>query len=212
MSNKSDKYKHLKQIKDEVVALKQSPLYQYRVKNKYKPVIGHGDHNAKIMFIGEAPGKNEAETGVPFCGAAGRVLNELLETINLTREQVYVTNIVKDRPPNNRDPTTEEIKLYSPFLIKQIQIISPGILATLGRFSMEFIMKEFGLKEELNKISLLHGQTFVTKHSPKSSKYQTKKPVQIVPLYHPAVALYNASKKPILEKDFQILETMASLI
>ncbi len=202
MSN--SKYEQLKKIKDEVVALTNSLLYEYRVKNKNKPVIGQGDHDAKIIFIGEAPGKNEAETGVPFCGAAGRVLDELLALINLKRQDVYVTNVVKDRPPNNRDPTPQEIELYSPFLIRQIEIIKPAVIATLGRFSMEFIMKQYGLENELGKISTLHGKSFVT---PKEFGSR-----QVVPLYHPAVALYNASQKKVLEEDFGVLATILSLI
>jgi DNA polymerase len=198
------KYEQLKQIKDEIIALKISPLFQYRIKNHYKPVIGQGDHDAKIMFIGEAPGKNEAETGVPFCGAAGRVLNKLLASINLNREQVYVTNIVKDRPPNNREPTPVEIELYSSFLIRQIEIIQPQIIATLGRFSMEFIFKAYDLEDQLQKISLMHGKTFIT-----TVNYGQ---IQVLPLYHPAVALYQASQRQILEEDFKILETTLTLV
>ena len=99
-----DRTEELRKIKDEIINAKNSPLYGYRIKNKYFPVIGEGSHNAKIMFIGEAPGKNEAETGRPFCGAAGHVLDELLESIGLNRKEVYITNILKDRPPENRDP------------------------------------------------------------------------------------------------------------
>lgn len=202
MSN--PKYEQLKKIKDEVIALTSSPLYEYRIKNKNKPVIGQGDHDAKIMFVGEAPGKNEAETGVPFCGAAGRVLDELLTSINLKRQEVYVTNIVKDRPPNNREPSPQEIELYSPFLVMQVEIIKPAIIATLGRFSMEFIMKQFGLEEELGKISTLHGKSFITSKEHGS--------IQVVPLYHPAVALYNASQKKTLLEDFQVLATIISFL
>ena len=197
------KFEQLKNIRDEVINLHESPLFQYRLKNHYKPVIGQGNHDAKIMFIGEAPGENEAKTGIPFCGAAGRVLNELLTSINLKREDVYVTNIIKDRPPHNRDPSPQEIILYAPFLVRQIQIISPSIVATLGRFSMEFVMKEFGLEEQIDKISLLHGKVFVT-----PAQFGSR---QVVPLLHPAVALYNGSQKKILEEDFQILSTILSL-
>ena len=101
----------LKQIRDEIMALKDSPLYEYRVSNKYFPVIGEGSHEAKIMFIGEAPGKNEALTAKPFCGASGKILDQLLESVGIHRPDVYVTNIVKDRPPENRDPTFSEIAL-----------------------------------------------------------------------------------------------------
>src|SRR3989338_9321442 len=99
----------LRSIKDEVLALKESPLYTERIKNGVFPVIGEGNHDAKIMFVGEAPGKTEAATGRPFAGAAGKILDELLASISINRSDVYITNIVKDRPPLNRDPSPEEI-------------------------------------------------------------------------------------------------------
>ena len=146
------------------------------------------------MFIGEAPGKNEAETGRPFCGASGRVLDELLESIDLNRENVYVTNILKDRPPNNRDPLKTEIDLYAPFLEEQIGIIQPKVVATLGRFSMEFILRRFGAFQASQKISQVHGTVI---------KVQTSYGLaSVVPLFHPAAALYNASQRDTLEKDF----------
>src|SRR3989344_3019718 len=114
MINKKERA--LKAIKDEILCLVSSPLYKERIKNKYFPVIGEGNHSAKIMFIGEAPGETEAKKGRPFCGAAGKRLDELIESIGLKREDVYITNVVKDRPPNNRDPSQAEIELYSPFL------------------------------------------------------------------------------------------------
>jgi len=189
----------LKKIKDEIVNAKNSPLYNFRTKNKFLPVIGEGNHCTKIMFIGEAPGKNEAETGRPFCGAAGHILDELLESIGLDRKQVYVTNIVKDRPPMNRDPLPEEIEFYGPFLDRQIEILKPKVIATLGRFSMSYIMKKFGLESELKSISQIHGKVF-----PAGAPYGQ---VKIVPLYHPAVAIYNASEKETLKKDFKILQS-----
>lgn len=188
----------LKQIHDELVNFKESPLYKYRTENNYYPVVGEGSHYAKIIFIGEAPGKNEALTAKPFCGASGRILDELLRSINLKREDVYVSNIVKDRPPENRDPTPQEIELYAPFLDRQINIIQPAVIATLGRFSMKYIMDKFGLASETGPISKLHGQIFEAK-----SSWGT---VKIIPLYHPAVALYGASKKVYLLNDFKVLE------
>src|SRR3989339_335342 len=186
----------LKKVKDDVVALKNSPLYKYRV----KPVIGEGDHFSKIMFIGEAPGKNESETGRPFCGAAGRVLDELLSSVGLKREEVYITNIVKDRPPENRDPLPEEIDLYAPFLDRQIDIIQPHVVATLGRFSMAYIMNRFGLQDQLKNISQMHGKVFET-----NSNYGK---INIVPLFHPPVALYNGSTKETLKEDFKVLKNL----
>ena len=194
MENRTDQ---LKKIKDEIVAAKNSPLYDFRTKNNFLPVIGEGDHYAKIMFIGEAPGKNEALTGRPFCGAAGHILNELLQSINIKRQDVYVTNIVKDRPPFNRDPLPEEIEFYAPFLIRQIEIIKPEVIATLGRFSMAYIMKKFGLESELKSISIMHGKVFCVGE------------IKIIPLYHPAVAIYNAHEKETLKKDFEILKHFA---
>ena len=195
-----ERTKQLKKIKDEIVNAKNSPLYNFRIKNKFLPVIGEGNHYTKIIFIGEAPGKNEALTGRPFCGAAGHILDELLKSIGLDRKEVYVTNIVKDRPPFNRDPLPEEIEYYGPFLDRQIEIIKPEIIATLGRFSMAYIMKKFGLESELKSISVIHGKIF----SAKTSYGEIK----IIPLYHPAVAIYNNNTMEILKKDFEILKNL----
>ncbi len=188
----------LEQIKDEVVNLKESPLYQERIDNKVFPVIGEGSHDASIMFVGEAPGKNEAATGKPFCGASGRILTELIESIGLTREDVYITNVVKDRPTDNRDPLPEEIKIYAPFLERQINIIQPKVIATLGRYSMAYIMEHFGLQSELSNISKIHGKAFDAK-----AEYGT---IKIVSLYHPAVALYQNSLKQQMFEDFKIIK------
>jgi len=193
----TDRSEQLRAIRDAVVNLTESPLYEYRRNNGYFPVIGQGDHYADIMFIGEAPGKNEAETGRPFCGASGRVLDELLASIDLKREDVYVTNILKDRPPNNRDPLKNEIELYTPFLERQLDIIQPKVIATLGRFSMEFILRRFGAFQANQKISQLHGTVIKVR-----TGYGR---ASVVPLFHPAAALYNASQRTTLEKDFQVL-------
>ena len=193
-----DKRELMRQIRDEVLNLKRSPLYDERVANKVFPVIGEGSHDAAIMFIGEAPGKNEAKTGRPFCGMSGRVLDELLASAGIKRGDVYITNIVKDRPPFNRDPSPDEIEVYAPFLDRQIEIIQPKILATLGRFSMAYIMKKFGLEPELGPISEMHGRVFVW-----NANFGK---IKIVPLYHPAVAIYNRNTKSVLMKDFEILK------
>ena len=195
-----DRTEQLRKIKDEIINAKNSPLYDFRIKNKFLPVIGEGNHYAKIMFIGEAPGKNEALTGRPFCGAAGKILDELLLSADIARNEVYVTNIVKDRPPFNRDPEPQEIEFYAPFLDRQIEIIKPEVIATLGRFSMNYIMKKLALEHELKSISIIHGKTFTAKTS-----YGE---IKIIPLYHPAVAVYGTSKE-ILKKDFEILKQFA---
>ena len=138
-----EKFERMKDIRDHLLNFKKSPLYKYRIKNKYFPVVGEGSHNARIMFIGEAPGENEAKTARPFCGKSGKVLDEMLESVNLNRSDVYITNIVKDRPPENRDPLPLEIKIYAPFLNEQIDIIQPRVIATLGRFSMIYVLDTF---------------------------------------------------------------------
>jgi len=184
----------LKKIKDEVVGLRQSPLYKERVNGKFFPVIGEGSHNAKIMLIGEAPGAKEAATGRPFCGSAGKILDSCLQEAGIERKSVYVTNILKDRPPRNRDPLPEEIKIYAPFLNRQIEIIKPKIIAPLGRFSAEYIMSKFGFEKEIEPITALHGKTFNTE-----SDFGD---VKIIPLLHPAVAVYNPYKKKELFSGF----------
>lgn len=193
--SKSDE---LKKIKDEVLNLKKSPLYNERMKNKMFPVIGEGNHDAVIMFIGEAPGRNEAKTGRPFCGAAGKVLDQLLEYINIPRKSVYITNIVKDRPPRNRDPLPDEIGCYGPFLDRQIEIIKPRVIATLGRYAMNYIMKKFDLELEIEPIGKAHGKAYETEASYGS--------INIIALYHPCVAVYNPNNIGNLKKDFEILK------
>ncbi|MEX0869870.1 MAG: uracil-DNA glycosylase [Candidatus Spechtbacterales bacterium] len=190
-----DKTEQLRKIKDEVAALEVSPLYEIRKKNKWLPVIGEGSHDARVMFVGEAPGKNEAEQGRPFCGAAGRVLDELLNSAGLDRKDVYVTNNVKDRHPQNRDPEPGEIEIYAPFLDRQINIIQPEVIIGLGRFSSKYIMDQFGLGEMFTTIGAVHGKAFDVK-----TEYGN---IKIVPMYHPAAALYGAENKKNLEEDFR---------
>lgn len=187
----------LEKIRQEVEDLEASPLYTYRKEQAYLPVIGEGDPDADVMFVGEAPGRNEAQSGRPFVGAAGKILDELLASIGLERRQVYITNIVKDRPPENRDPRQDEIEIYAPFLLRQIAIIQPKVIATLGRFAMDFILEQFGAEEQGGKISQLHGKPIQV-----DADYGE---VFVLPLYHPAFALYQRNKKDILEYDFKKL-------
>ena len=188
----------LEKIKDGLIHFKDSPLYSYRTENNFLPVIGEGSCFAEIMFIGEAPGANEAKQGKPFVGASGKFLNELLESVGIKREDVYITNIVKDRPPENRDPTAAEIELYAQYLDRQIDIIQPKVLATLGRFSMNYVMARYGIKDQIEPISKAHGKSYTAQTS-----YGK---VEIVPQYHPAVALYNGSMRSVLKKDFEIMK------
>lgn len=190
----------LRKIRDKVWNFKESPLYEERVRNRAYPVIGEGSHDAKIMFIGEAPGRTEAETGRPFAGAAGKILDELLASIGIARADVYITNVVKDRPPMNRDPLPEEITLYAPFLDRQIKIIQPKVIVLLGRHSMKAILEKFGLDAMIGPISRLHG-TVLDAEAPYGK-------ITIIPMYHPAAALYNPELKQDLLADFQSLKKL----
>ncbi len=189
----------LRQIRDEVVALK-CPLADERRTNGVFPVIGEGAHDSKIMFIGEAPGKNEALKAKPFCGASGKFLDTLLQSIGLDRQTVYVTNLVKDRPTDNRDPLPEEIALYGKFLERQIEIMQPKVIVTLGRHSMQYIFKLAGIESELLPISKIHGKVFKGLFS--------YGPVDIIAMYHPAVALYNGSNRQVILDDFQNIKSL----
>lgn len=155
-------------------------------------VMGDGNPNADIVFIGEAPGKNEDQQGLPFVGAAGKFLDEMLAAAGLERSDVYITNIVKYRPPNNRDPKPEEKQAFWPYLAEQLEVIDPKAVVTLGRHSMEFFLPEA-------KISQVHGHGVrkkVTYHDGKEHEWL------IVPLYHPAAALYNGGLRQTLIDDF----------
>ncbi|MFP4345161.1 MAG: uracil-DNA glycosylase family protein [Anaerolineales bacterium] len=194
-----EKQRELQGIAEEVRNLEESPLYEYRQENDFSAVPGEGDPDAEIMFIGEAPGKQEAQSGRPFVGSAGRVLDGLLESIGLGRERVFITNIVKDRPPQNRDPHKDEIELYAPFLERQIEIIQPAVIATLGRFAMEYILERLNVPGvEGKKISEIHGQIF---HGEAPCGE-----VAVVPLYHPAAGFYNTDVKNALEEDIKVLK------
>ena len=155
-------------------------------------VMGDGNPDADIVFIGEAPGKNEDEQGLPFVGAAGKFLNEMLAAAAMTRGDVYITNIVKYRPPNNRDPSPEEKAAFLPYLLRQLEIINPKAIITLGRHSMEYFLPDA-------RISQIHGHAVrkkVISHDKASHEWL------IIPLYHPAAALYNGSMRTVLIDDF----------
>ena len=155
-------------------------------------VMGDGDPDADIVFIGEAPGQKEDEQGLPFVGAAGKFLNEMLAEAGMERSDVYITNIVKYRPPNNRDPLPEEKAAFLPYLLRQLEIINPKVVITLGRHSMEYFLPNA-------KISQAHGQAVRKKvlyHD------KTEHEWLFIPLYHPAAALYNGSMRQVLIDDF----------
>ncbi|MFH0805565.1 MAG: uracil-DNA glycosylase [Patescibacteria group bacterium] len=190
----SKKDELLKKIKDEVIGCKKCSLSKTRT----LPVIGQGDHKAKIMFIGEAPGANEDKTGVPFCGQSGNILTELLNSIGLQRENVYICNILKCRPPENRNPQADEIKACISYLERQIEIIKPKIIGALGNYAVSHILKKYNLDDQIQGISKMRGKIFKVKVSFGE--------IKIIPLYHPAVAAYNANMKDVLKEDFKILK------
>ena len=179
-----DKQAELDKLKQDILDKK---ICQELADQATNLVMGDGNLDAEIVFIGEAPGKNEDEQGLPFVGAAGKFLNEMLAAAGMNRSDVYITNIVKYRPPNNRDPLPEEKKAFWPYLLKQLQIIGPKVVITLGRHSMEYFLPDM-------KISQIHGQ-------PKRISFGDKKLV-IIPLYHPAAALYNGGQRQMLIDDF----------
>lgn len=183
MSN-DDKQAQLDRLKQEIIDKQICSDLAAQATNL---VVGDGNVNAEIVFIGEAPGKNEDEQGLPFVGAAGKFLNEMLGEAGMQRSDVYITNIVKYRPPNNRDPLPEEKKAFWPYLLKQLQIIQPKVVITLGRHSMEYFLPG-------KQISQIHGQ-------PKRIQFGDEKLV-IIPLFHPAAALYNSNLRQTLIDDF----------
>lgn len=186
---RKEKEEALKRL-DEEWSVKDLPLKA--MANNVVP--GEGNANTQILFIGEAPGKNEDLQGRPFVGAAGQLLNQLLSLISLKREDIFIANIIKHRPPGNRDPLPEEITAYTPWLDEQIKVIDPPLIVALGRFSMEYLLGP-GLS-----ITKIHGQ-------PKRRNGRV-----VMPVYHPAAALYRREWQPVLEEDFAKIPKILALI
>jgi len=189
----TDKAQKLKEIAAQVSRCQKCPLY----KTATQPVFGAGNPAAEIVFVGEAPGYWEDQRGIPFCGAAGNLLNRLLESIKLKRQEVFICNILKHRPPNNRDPLPGEIKACTPFLKAQLLIIKPRLVVTLGRFALNYFLPSV-------YISRVHGQI-------KKIRWENLD-LSLFPLFHPAAALRNPQIMSQLEKDFlQIPQIIADL-
>lgn len=213
-------------------------------------VMGDGNVDADIVFIGEAPGKNEDIQGLPFVGAAGKFLNEMLGTVGLARSDIFITNIVKYRPPENRDPTPEEKQAFWPFLARQLEIIEPKVIVTLGRHSMEFFLPEAKISQVHGQPKRLHfrsrrrtednGSSAMqgtgeqrTEVDEKSSEGAAEPVTQqgaetlgvgdgsagdvyewtiiLLPLYHPAAALYNGGMRQTLIDDFAQVRQIAAM-
>lgn len=162
-------------------------------KSRKNAVPGEGSLNTKIMFIGEAPGRMEDIKGRPFVGVAGKLLTELLSSIGLMRNDVYITNLIKCRPPQNRDPLPDEVEACSPYLDRQIELLRPKLIVTLGRHSTRYILSRCSIK--VTNISKVRGRVFPIKVN--------NVPIRVIPTYHPAVALYNPKMRKILEEDFK---------
>jgi uracil-DNA glycosylase family 4 len=182
----------LNTISAEVAACRKCGLW----KTRKNTVPGDGSINATVMFIGEAPGYWEDVKGRPFVGAAGRLLDEMLLNAGLSRSEVYISNILKCRPPENRDPLPVEVETCTPFLDRQIQIIEPKLIVTLGRHSTFYILSKAGFKE-VEGITKLRGKIYEV------NIFGLR--VSVMPTYHPAAALYNAKHGSSLEGDFRLL-------
>jgi len=169
-------------------------------KGRRKTVPGEGNIDASVMFVGEAPGYWEDVKGLPFVGAAGKILNTLLEKIKLTREKVFITNVVKCRPPENRDPQPNEVKTCtSLYLNRQITIIQPKIIVTLGRHSTAYILSKTGFeKETIKGVTQLRGRVYQRRF--------LNLPVTVIPMFHPAAVLHNPKFREALESDFELLK------
>ena len=178
MSTLEQKKKKLDELAKKINACQLCPLYQGTTNS----VPGEGNPNAEILFIGEGPGKKEDELGRPFVGAAGKLLEALLQHIGLTRNDVFIANVVKHRPPGNRDPLPEEVAACWPYLQKQVEIIAPKIIVLLGRHSLARFLPELA-------IGKAHGKTF------------KKGNLVYYPMYHPAAALYNGSLREVMFQD-----------
>ncbi len=179
MSQKTD----LEKIASKVASCKDCPLY----KEAQNPVAGQGDPEAKVVFIGEGPGANEDKLGIPFCGRSGNLLDKLLAQIYLKRETVFITNIVKHRPPKNRDPTPQEIVTCTPYLRQQLLTIKPKVIVTLGRFALNYFIPDVF-------ISKSHGQLVEIKWEGLD--------LNLMPLYHPAAGLRNGNVLKDIQADF----------
>lgn len=186
-----DKQSQLEELRREIVDKNICPELAVQAKNL---VMGDGNVDSSIVFIGEAPGKAEDEQGLPFVGASGRFLNEMLEAAGMVRSDVYITNIVKYRPPNNRDPSDEEKREFWPYLMRQLEIINPTVVITLGRHSGACFIPDLLISRD-------HGHA-------RTVKYHMHE-FLVIPLYHPAAALYNGSMRQTLIDDFLVAAQIA---
>ena len=183
MANQKSKIELLRRLEAEIAADENLPLRESNL------VFGEGNPNTKVLFIGEAPGVNENEQRRPFVGRGGQLLNKMFEKIGWKREDIYITNIVKRRPPDNRDPEPEEIEAYKPYLSRQIQIINPPIIVTLGRFAMNYFLPNAKITRDQGKAFEMRGKL-------------------IVPFLHPAAALRGNEAMNLFQTTFEKLPAL----
>lgn len=169
-------------------------------KNCKNIVVGKGNENANILFVGEAPGKNEDEQGLPFVGRAGKNLDDMLNKVGLSLEDVYIANILKCRPPENRDPLPEEIKAHTPWLLEQIKEIKPKVVCSLGNYATKFFLAEGNVDDMKNQpgITSVHGKVMVIEINGLK--------IRLIPLFHPAAIIYKRNLLPLWEKDMEIVK------
>ena len=197
----------------EAALVKRTELF----KNCKNIVVGKGNLNADILFVGEAPGRNEDEQGIPFCGAAGKNLDKLLANVGLSLGDVYVANILKCRPPENRDPLSDEIRAHTPWLLKQIKEMRPKVVCSLGNYATKFFLAS-GVVEDMGKmpgISSVHGQVRevelrCSEFGVRNSGGQGEEEIlrfKLIPLFHPAAIIYNREKlTPLWEADMKVVK------
>jgi len=169
-------------------------------KNCKNIVVGKGNPNAEIMFVGEAPGRNEDEQGLPFVGAAGKNLDKFLDKVGLSMNEIYVVNILKCRPPENRNPLPEEIKAHTPWLIEQIKQIKPKVICSLGNYSTKFFLADgnIDVMDKMPGITQIHGKIkIIDFHGLK---------IKLIPLFHPAAIIYNRNLMSLWESDMEIVK------
>ena len=181
----------LKQVFAQARACERCPQL---VATRTQVVFGAGSADADLLFVGEAPGKNEDEQGVPFVGAAGKLLTELLGEVGISREDVFIANVLKCRPPDNRNPLPEEIERCSPWLWRQIELIEPTVVVTLGNFATKL------LRGDTAGITQLHGRV--------EERLLGTRTVRLMPSYHPAAALYQRSNRELIAADFAQLPAL----
>jgi DNA polymerase len=198
-----DKHEQMKQVRNDVFFCKACGL----CKTRTKPVIGRGNHDAKILFIGEAPGENEDKTGLPFVGQAGQLLDNLLSQAGINNKDIYICNVLKCRPPENRDPEEKEKLACLSFLTRQIEIIQPDVIICLGKHAAGTVFKVFGLADGNIAMSKIHGKIFEPDDNFKKMSVLAgdvaMSMVKISVMYHPAALLYNKSLLPVAIEDFK---------